>query len=195
MSSRLILGIDENGVGEALGNLYVVGVFSKVALKDLPVIRDSKRDRKRDYATLDNLLEQGIIHYKVITYTPRQIDIVSVKELISRGQVKLLRSEASEEAYIDCHLDSPLKLAYRLKKAAKDTRLTITHRLDEVNSLVALASLIGKRCRLQNLKRIARITGRNPGSGNLSDPITRDYLLKGNTCGLRTKWSLKSLKT
>jgi len=181
-------GMDESGTGEVLGDLVVVCLHAKT---HLPYVRDSKRDRPRDWALVNALLAQGKIGYRYISISPAFIDKHNVKQLITQAQRRLLQANVGE-GYVDSHHRDSDYL-HRILAAHTPAKLQVKCRMDENNSLVAAASLFAKDLRKTSLLRIQDVTGVPVGSGNLMDKTTRRYLLAGHTEGLRRKWSLSCL--
>ena len=183
-------GIDQVGKGEVLGSLIVV--CASTSLK-LPVIKDSKSFSGKDLNLVEKLIESRELSYSYVKITPDLLDKYNVNDLILLAQKSLLKNFSGLKASVDCHLKCSQKHLEILKESNSKIDYEVAHKLDEKNSLVAAASLIGRKLRTLELEELCKKVGQKVGSGNVMDPLTKSYLLKGFKEGVRLSWSLKSL--
>lgn len=184
------LGIDESGKGEALGPMYVVGVATLKTLQEVPLFRDSKSASATELSRALNYIKSNNFKIYVVELQPAQLDVQNLNTLIEKSVLKIICESKADRIYLDSH--------YNDCKAYEDRIRTITtkevfaaHRMDEQNSLVALASLVAKQKRKDFITKYGK---QNIGSGNLNDAITLNYIRNNKFSTLiRRKW-LRNLK-
>ena len=186
----LILGLDQVGKSQALGPMVVVAAYAR---GPLPRIRDTKKATAMDYKLLESLILDKTIGYHYVMISPQELDKENLNTLLTRAQSLMIKTLNPTLAYVDCHLGSTRVLIQKLRAQGVSCGLRVDHRMDQSEPLVAVASLLARRQRLKAMKILEVQAGRPLGSGNVTDPVTKAYLLSGGTHGLRRKWKISYL--
>ena len=183
------LGIDEVGKGEALGPLIIVGI----AIADdfcMPVFRDSKVASPTELTRAIEFIKKHNLKIFIEKIEPPELDANNLNTLLQLRVIKLIKESGATIVYADSPFNTPLKYGERLASAT-NTTVFAANRLDETNSLVALASLYAKTIRKEFIDFHDR---KVIGSGNLNDIITLKFIKANpNSSLIRKKW-IRNLK-
>ena len=193
MNDFLIAGIDETNKGEVLNNLLVCMVYTKTNLKEIPYVGQSKNKIMSD-KLLTEIIKKYDLKYIILEWPPKYLDKYNLNYLLYLSQIYLIKKLKIDLSYID----SIVPVGPRLKKlmtkyAHNRIKVICAPKLDEINCLVGIASLLAKRKKLKNLKLLESKVGMAVGSGNVNDPLTQKYIKQNypNVIGLRKSWPLK----
>lgn len=187
INKKILLGFDETGKGEVIGSLIVVGVrFPSVLhkeIEDIIGIADTKKKRSNKYWyelwRKIRMFEDKGLSYIIEEIKPSEIDRNNINELLDQAYYKIIkRFVLDEECSIvidDYGIKEELdKLLNELDKQGIEVHKE--HRADDKYLEAKLASIIAKITKINELEGISKIIGKDIGSGNISDPKTKECL-------------------
>jgi len=178
-----ILGIDEAGRGALIGPLVMTGVLMEDhRLYTINGLKDSKKltpkQREKIYKELNTKVKSITIQIP-----PQEIDEALESQHLNLNWLealhiaKLINSFKPDKVIIDC--PSPNIKAYGnyvKRQLLVKTEMILEHKADERHALVALASILAKVTRDNEIKRIEEKIKKTIGSGYPSDPTTQAFL-------------------
>jgi len=202
------IGLDETGKGELFGHEVLCGVvFPSSLTKEIDArigLANTKSRRTFQYwddlfSEFAKLQDKGLL-YKTQTIPPWDIDLYNTNKIMDIVYKKIIgdlcRNIAFQDTSLvidDYGLDDNLK--HFLKGLEKQGMLIkIETKADDKFLETKLASIIAKRQREKSMKGINerfRIEGKIPGSGNLSDQDTTEWLKKWKKSGKEWPWFVK----
>ena len=187
----MIAGIDEVNKGQVIGPIFVSICYTQTPLEKIPKVLDSKRKKNLD--DLEYILERHNIKCKTEVISLDQLNSRKINHLITEKMKTLIVESQASEVYVDSHYQKVEKLERDLDTSDLVT-LRVSHRADESNSLVALASLVALRAKMDYLRQAEKTYG-PLGSGNLTDPKTICFLRRHHPDIplLKKRWSLRSV--
>lgn len=194
MNLSLAGGIDEANKGQVLGPIFVALAYTENSIVNIPLINDSKKITLKALSLLDEFLERYKINFLIQEIAVQDLDQVNINTVITERMSRLINAVDLHQVYVDSHYKDPLKLKRELVSLTNNSNLIVAHGADETNPLVAVASLIAYRRKLQYFKEARKIYGQI-GSGNLTDKRTI-YYIRSNYPDipiLKKKWSLRSI--
>ncbi len=198
--SKIIIGLDESGVGNVLGPIVVAGVaIEENYLKELKAmgIRDSKevRNENKLFELYSKIYEIGYTKIEVIS--PKTFDAIKENPNMRLDEYLCNQFSSIINSYIDAYknfnggkrkrfciyVDGCLKDIRKCKSLIYNgirdkkylDKLIVEHHADEKYSVVASASIIAK-AKLCEIFHIYRRKYGEIGSGNGSDSVTRNFL-------------------
>ncbi|WGI17619.1 hypothetical protein [Methanonatronarchaeum sp. AMET-Sl] len=184
---NLYLGIDEVGVGEAVGPLivgYVMASESELARLRCLDFRDPKNLNRN--AVLDlgdkifSIAQTGTIVISASEIESLRSDGKTLQEVQDQSIVSLLNSVSPTHLYIDCYYPTTKMLKNRLLTGlngqSREVKFNISHRAEEKWDIVCAAAIVAKIHQKRNLDRLRSIHGDVFGSGNVSDRKTREFI-------------------
>ena len=198
------IGLDETGKGELFGHEVLCGIVFPDSLTNEidAIIGLANTKSRRTFEYWDNLFvefaklrDKGLV-YKTQTIPPWDIDLYNTNKIMDIVYKKIIgdlcRDISSQDTSLvidDYRLNDNLK--HFLKGLEKQGMLIkIETKADEKFLETKLASIIAKRLREKSMKGINerfRIDGQKPGTGNLSDQDTTEWLKKWKNS--RKEWT------
>ena len=193
----LVGGIDEANKGQCLNPLVVVCVYASVKNQLLvPYLGDSK-SRKYTSEQLKAILKKYKLGYKLLQIPVWYVDRYNINTLLLRAQAHLIKTIGLHKVFVDSHFQKPALLKKEIQKniAPGSCQIQCAHKMDGIHALTGLASLIAYQKKNKNLQALSLQLGEPVGSGNLADPVTKEYIKKYYPAvpNLRRSWDLKSL--
>ncbi len=184
-----LFGADEAGRGPIIGPMVMCGIvvphekeanLANMGVKDSKALTPLQRER-----LFDNILD--IAEHKIVVVQPAEIDAAVLSDsgmnlnwLEAQKYADLINALKPDEAIIDC--PSPNIPAYKdyLSRyiTVKAPGLVCAHHADADHPVVAAASIIAKVTRDRLVGEIKKSIGIDFGSGYISDPRTKAFLLK-----------------
>jgi len=193
-----VAGIDESNKGQVYGPVFVTAVYFNCSFNldgsyKLPPYMGQSKKRKK--ININQAFKKYNLKSHSIRVSSNLIDKYNLNFLIFEAQKRLIRKIKPIGLYVDCHYGVPKKLCTDLKKFDNTLNLCVKHKLDSQNSLVGLASIISLKLKKDWLEKTEAQLNTRIGSGNLADPITKEYIKKNypDIPFLRKKWSLRSV--
>jgi len=182
----ITVGIDEACKGEALGPLFIVGVYTDLEdLSKIPLFPDSKKATKTQIDGIFTLLKKYGLNYVVREVEPIVLDNNNLNKIIKDEVVNIIRKISAKKAYVDSHYNNSKNYEALLKVSLPNVKIVTENRLDSSNNLVALASIVAKNLKNNFYKQHLP----SAGSGNLNDIRTIKYILANKYSKLvRQKW-------
>lgn len=151
MSNWVIAGIDESNKGQVFGPIFVAIAYTTSMENELPRINDSKKVSTKQISDLDMLLKKYNVSYQIEEIPLQELEFVNINLLIKEKMKKLILKINPNQVYVDSHYPNVTKLKNELV-VNKTTQVEVMHRADEVKSIVAFASLVAYRRKLQYFK-------------------------------------------
>ena len=191
----IIAGIDESNKGQFFQSIFVSISYTNKPIKEIPYLGQSKCFRKKDLEGIDLTLADLGVSYRTKEITVSQLnESKNINTLIREAMSSLIFELKPDVVYVDSHYSDPNKLEKQLKQRNSSCLIIAKHKHDDLNSLVAIASLIAYRAKLERYGSYLKI-GIDLGSGNATDPKTVKYIRENypNIPFLRKNWSLKSV--
>jgi len=192
-----LIGFDESGKGEMIGDTIVAGVlFSKNIEKDLDIIAstsNTKRKHKFEYwdKVYSKLLsvKKDRLGYKIEKISPDEADKSDLDDLLDNRYQIILNSFSKEVDISRCRVvidNYGIRVNLKLfldSLEEKGAEIIIEEKADERYLEVKIASIMAKRYRENILNTINnneeyKIEGLSPGSGNANDEDTHEWLEK-----------------
>ncbi|OUJ18069.1 Ribonuclease HII [Methanonatronarchaeum thermophilum] len=185
------LGIDEVGVGEAVGPLiigYVLVDNQELSLLSSLDLRDPKKLNRNAIQRLGDEIF-SIAKTGTIVISPTEIESLKengtpLQEIEDKSIISLINSISPSHLYIDCYYPTTKMLRTRITQGlngqSREIKLHINHRAEEKWDIVCAAAIIAKIHQKRNLDRLRNIHGDIFGSGNASDRKTREFIQKFN---------------
>lgn len=195
MNATLVGGIDEANKGQVLGPIFVALAYTKTDALTIPLISDSKKITLKALSRLDEFLKRYHIEFLIEEIAVQDLQQVNINTVIRDRMSKLINTINLSHVVVDSHYKDPLKLKQELTQLTTNrTNLLVAHRADENHPLVAVASLVAYRRKLQYFSDATKLYGQI-GSGNLTDKLTIAYIRSNypNIPILKKKWSLRSI--
>lgn len=209
-SKKFLIGLDEAGKGEILGNLIIAAVLIPIELQDEIDFELGASDTKRKktekywddlYIALDDYDKRGMKYeYEVIQ--PYQIDRYNINKLMDQYYQLIISRLLFGINPVDCRviLDDygygKILEDYftHLKKAG--TEIIARSKADEIFAEVKLASTIAKYYRVKGMHEIREnstfmIEGEKIGSGNAGDKQTSQWIQKWSESGQGWPWFVR----
>ncbi|NIP61719.1 MAG: hypothetical protein GWN01_13575 [Nitrosopumilaceae archaeon] len=207
------IGLDETGKGELFGHEVLCGVrypnsLSK-EIEEIVGLADTKSRKSFEYwddlfSEFDTLQGKGMA-FVAQTIPPWHIDKYHTNKIMDIVYKKII-SEITRDIPLD--KTSIVIDDYRLEDnlnfflnsmTKKGVQVEIAEKADEKYLEAKLASVLAKREREKMMRGINerfKIDGIVPGTGNLTDPNTQEWLRKWKTSGQEWPWFVKkSVKT
>ncbi len=202
------IGLDETGKGELFGHEFLCGVaFPRSLTKEIDEtigVADTKSRKTFEYwdklfSDFDLLQGRGL-RFITKTIPPWHIDLYNTNKIMDVVYKKiiadLVRDLPLEQTSIvidNYQLDDNLR--YFLRGLEKNGAIVkIEEKADDRFLEAKLASAIAKRNREKMMKGINerfKIAGQQPGSGNLTDPDTQNWIKKWKESGQEWPWFVK----
>ena len=194
-------GTDETNKGQCLLDLVIGFVYTNTNPKLIPYFGESKDYKKitKNYQEkLYEYLKKYDIYYQIVRV---DLEVLSrhdsnINQILLHEQSKFALRKNIKTYYVDSHY-KPQKLKKDHELLNKNCKFIVETSLDSSNVLVGLASILSKIEKLKMYEEFEKTHKVCIGSGNLNDKKTIKYIKENlpNVKGLRTKWSLKSLKS
>jgi len=202
------IGLDETGKGELFGHEVLCGVLYPISIaKEIDaIIGLANTKSRRSFEYWDDLFSEfaklqgkGLV-FKTQTIPPWDIDQYNTNKIMDIVYKKIIgelcRNISLEDTSLvidDYGLDDNLRHFLRgLEK--QGMLIKIETQADDKFIETKLASVIAKRLREKSMKAINerfKIDGQIPGSGNLSDQDTVEWLKKCKKSGKEWPWFVK----
>jgi ribonuclease HII len=204
------IGLDEVGKGEVIGQVFLVGVFfpQKLSSELEILIQSSNTKEKRPEGYWQELAQEILsLKKKGFSYLLKKIS----PSAIAKGNFNKILDESYREILLRFCSKFPLKDSrividdYRVGNSLREflkilvkkgAEIIISPKSEEKYLETRVASIIAKRERAQELKRINeqaefKINNLTVGSGNLSDPQTLAWLKAWQKSGKSWPWFVK----
>ena len=189
-------GLDEVCKGEVLSNLVICLVYTTTNLSEIPYVGESKK-RKIKGLDLKTFLKKYQIRHKIFEWPPKYLDKYNLNFLIYKAHQYLLKKIKINRLYVDNFVHHTKVNRLKKKYLQNVDEIFLESKMDERNSLVGLASILASQRKKQNLKNLESQVKEAVGSGNISDPVTKQYLIKNypKIKGFRYSWKVSYLKS
>ncbi len=187
-----LIGCDEAGAGETFGSMFLVcSSFSKENLHTIQSFIDRKDIKEfSEYEITErfNKIKGHCMFYQK-RYEAHQIDEGNKNTLLDRGYIELIKSATNGKQNLCVIIDD-----YRIKREMRlfldqlkqnKHEVIVETKADENYTACQIASIAARKARYDEIKYLNKqhsiqdpISGKmlSPGSGNASNPNTRDYL-------------------
>jgi len=179
------MGIDEAGVGEVVGSLYVgYAVTEEPEKLESLNLTDSKNmnlnSLEEKFSDLSSFVETG-----VVTMSPAELEEMleedmTLPKMEDYAIASLVGSKPPDVLQVDCYYPTTSMLEVRLRDLmqgqAADVDIRISHSAEERWPLVAAAGIVAKIHQVREYTRLRRLHGDVFGSGNGSDARTRSFI-------------------
>ncbi|MBT9164524.1 MAG: Ribonuclease HIII [candidate division WS2 bacterium] len=205
-----LIGFDETGKGEIFGCIYLVGVaipYSKASnLYSIVSSIDSKKSQSDDYwlkvfQKIDSFQNEGLT-YKVLQITPEEIKPKNLNALLDRKYLTLCKSFLNKYSAYKCRMvidDYGVGSNFKEELSSfnrANLEIVITSQGEDKFLETKVASLISKKYRSEEIQDINNNTLYQfgllkPGTGNLSNKQTREWLEKWYSSGKEWPWFVK----
>jgi len=205
---ELKIGLDETGKGELFGHEVLCGVMypSSIANKvdEIIGLANTKSRKSFEYwdglfAELAKLQVNGLV-FKTQNIPPWDIDRYNTNKIMDIVYKKIIGDLCRDIQLENTSLvidnygldDNLLHFLFGLEK--QGMLVKIETKADEKFLETKLASIIAKRSReksMQGINERFKINGQKPGSGNLSDQDTIEWLKKWKKSGKDWPWFVK----
>lgn len=191
----IIAGIDEAGRGSILGPLVVAGISASPSAIDELIklgVKDSKQlsasERQRLYPRIlklcTNVKTEVLPPSEVDKFVKRRIKFKTLNYLEAKAIASILSDLNAEVSYVDsCDIDPRRFARTILDLMGVKRRLVVSHKADQIYTVVSAASIIAKVSRDRYIAKLSKEYG-EIGSGYPSDPQTIEFL---------TRWVRKEL--
>lgn len=194
ITKNMIVGLDEAGVGESFGSLFLgASVIKKEDVKYFNGMLGGQNIRELDYAQIEKLFNalRDKIKWNVKRITAEELDKNNKLILMDRGYSALISDSRLIENLSNATIildDYGVKYELKefLEKQEKmGSQVIVESKADENYAAVRIASIVARKHRLEEMDRL-RIENRlidskineivEFGSGNAGDPKTRNWL-------------------
>jgi len=214
-SKEFLIGLDETGKGEVIGHTFLTGViFPKEIFYDLDLQigpADTKKRHEFEYwdklfGRLDHFRRLGF-EYIIETIPPWHVDKYNLNKIMDVVYQRILSTFFRKVDMSRCRivLDDygigPILRRFFNFLKMQGAEIVVTHNADELYLEAKAASLISKRFREAQIKRINenpefQINGLSVGSGNAGDMQTLNWLERWYSVHKSWPWFVKrSFKT
>jgi len=214
-SKEFLIGLDETGKGEVIGHTVLTGViFPKEIFNNLDLLigpADTKKRHEFEYwdklfRMLDHFRKFGF-EYIIETIPPWHVDKYNLNKIMDVVYQRILSTFFRKVDMSKCRivLDNygigPILRRFFNFLRMQGAEIVVTHNADELYLEAKTASLISKRFREAQIKRINenpefQIDGFSVGSGNAGDIQTLNWLKRWYSSHKQWPWFVKrSFKT
>lgn len=205
-----LIGFDETGKGEIFGSIYLTGVaipYSKAGnLSSFISSIDSKKAQSYEYwlkvfQQIESFQNEGLV-YKVLQITPEEIKPKNLNKLFDRKYLSLSEYFLNKYSSCKCRMviddygvGSNFKEELSLLNRA-NLEIVITSHSENKFLETKVASLISKKYRSEEIHDINndvlyQFGLLKPGTGNVSNKQTREWLEKWYSSGKEWPWFVK----
>ena len=187
---KYYVGCDEAGAGETFGSMFLGCVIADVEnMKNIQQIFDTQNIKElQEYEIIDKY-EKIKKYCKIFTIKCEalEIDETSKNDLLDQKYQELITEAISDKEKLcviidDYGIKRGLKLFFD-KLYSEGNTILVEHKADEKYAVCQAASVIARKERLEEMRSInnkfsLQESGKTiyPGSGNASNPQTREYL-------------------
>ncbi len=214
--ARGVVGVDEAGRGPALGPLVVCAIYmpkyDREILSEIGVKDSKKLSKKRIEDIYQEIISKSILRNWSIGIkiceaemidkwmTTGNLNSLEVK-LFSDAISKVTNPSNCPSIFLDaCDVNEVRfgkNVMYSLGSEWSKCDVLSMHKLDENDVLVAAASVIAKKVRDDEVKKLSKQVGMNLGSGYPADPSTKIAIRK--LCNFETphkclRWSWANVR-
>jgi len=209
-SRDLLIGLDETGKGEVIGHVVLTGAIlpKEIFFKLYDIVSTADTKRKHDFEywdgvfkKIDSFREYGF-QYEVQIIPPWEVDEYNLNKIMDityqRILSKFMRNAdmRSCRVVLDDYGVGPTLERFLNFLRNQGAEVIVEKEADERYLEVKVASLISKRTREENIKRINenpdyQIDGLSVGSGNPNDKRTIEWLKKWHESGRDWPWFVR----
>ncbi len=205
-----LIGLDEVGRGEILGNLYIAGVLIPCELREEIDFELGSSDTKKKksekywdnlYVAIDNYLKQGM-RYEYAIIQPHEIDRYNLNKLLDQYYQLIISRLLLDINPYDCQIilddygyGHSLDEYFNYLKS-QGANIITRSKADEEYPEVRLASAIAKRFREKSMTELRDskkyiVDGHNIGSGNAADKDTLQWIRHWEASGKPWPWFVR----
>ncbi len=205
-----LIGFDETGKGEIFGSIYLVGVaipYSKASnLSSILSSVDSKKSQTDEYwhkmfQQIERIKDEGLT-YKVLQITPKEVKPKILNNLLDEKYLSLCEYFLDQYSSFKCRIvidDYGVSSNFKKELSSynrSNLEIIITSHSEDNFLETKVASLISKKYRSEEMQAINNNTSYQlgmlkPGTGNLSNNQTREWLEKWYSSGKEWPWFVK----
>ncbi len=209
---RYLIGIDETGKGEIIGNIIICGALIDTSITDLKELekiisgidtKGKKKDIRRYEEAFRGIISLGV-QYKIQEISPEELKPKKTNLIMTEKVLKLLEKlipNVKEWNSLRITIDDfGFKAKDKIKEKYKIPEVILEPKADENYIECKVASVISRYHREKFLEYINSsdeyiIEGIKPLNGNLADPNTIEWLkrwkeIKGELPKFVKKWNI-----